>query len=84
MTAPKKTVPMCCMTIGFDHYLMPVEAGTKIFSLMQKALKCELVFDDKGYFYAVGGAPAVKVEVVSPRQVRPATETETRLLGVAE
>jgi hypothetical protein len=51
---------------------------------MQKALKCELVFDDKGYVYAVGGAPTVKVEVISARQMRPATETETRLLGVDE
>ena len=75
---------MCCVTIGFDHYLMPVETGTKIFSLMQKALKCELVFGDKGYAYVVGVAPTVKVEVVNPRHVRPANAAEARLLGVEE
>ncbi|MGJ7611804.1 MULTISPECIES: hypothetical protein [unclassified Variovorax] len=72
-TTARKPVAMCCVTIGFDRFLMPADKGMKVFELMQSAIKCELGYGEDRHTYAPGEAPEVECKVVRPDQVRPRT-----------
>jgi hypothetical protein len=71
MTAAKKAVTMCCVSIGYREYLMPLDKGTKLVELLQSAFECEKRFEHRGYTYLVGDQPeGVGLEVVRPSQIQ--------------
>jgi hypothetical protein len=43
--ATKPAKPMCCVTIGFEHLLMPADTGMKVIALLQSAVRCEQRYD---------------------------------------
>jgi hypothetical protein len=87
-TPVKKAVPMCCVTIGYQHYLMPADKGMKVVELMQSAFECEQRYEDRGMQYQVGEPPQrVVFEMVRPGQIvqpRPAAPAGPLLLSRPE
>ena len=43
MATPKS---LCVVTIGYQHYLLPMPDGLKLIELMQKALSCEWTYGE--------------------------------------
>lgn len=73
MTAPKKAVPMCCVSIDYRSYLMPVDKGMKLVELMQFAFETDPSYGDRSYTYHIGDQPAVQFTLVKPAQIRAKT-----------
>lgn len=73
MTAAKKPVPMCCVTISYSHYIMPADKGMKLVELLQTAFEADKNYDDRGYVYGVSEQPQVEFALVKPSQIRPKT-----------
>ena len=68
---------MCCISIGYCDFLLPVDVGTKVIALMQDAVPCETKYAG-GKTYHVGREQMeISMSIVKPSQVQPAT-------GVAE
>lgn len=62
----------CCVTIGFESYLMPAAAGMKVVELMQQALACERRFA-RADRYTPTEAPRLELVMVRPDEVQPRT-----------
>lgn len=73
MTAAKKPVPMCCVSINYSYYIMPADKGMKLVELLQTAFKTNKDYGDLGYVYGVGEQPEVEFALVKPSQIRPKT-----------
>ena len=67
MATPKA---MCIVTIGYQHYLIPVADGLKVMSIMQKALSCEWTYGDSGKEVEAGAQPTLSMQMVSADQIR--------------
>ncbi|MFM9901157.1 MAG: hypothetical protein ACKVOT_09085 [Polaromonas sp.] len=86
-TTPKKTVPMFCVRIGYQQFLMPMDKGIKLVELMSSAFQCDETYDGARH-YEVEDQPEVTLASVKASQVRqkkPAGSTNDRgqrLLGV--
>lgn len=72
MAAPK---PMCAVTIGFETYLMPADAGMKVVQLMQQAVTAEREFIRETY--CVGDTPRVEYVAVKQSQIKMPEGAET-------
>ncbi len=70
MTAAKKAVAMCCVTIGYRDYLMPADKGMKVVELMQSAFECEKGWGSLNHNYVPGEQPQVCFEMVRPSQIK--------------
>lgn len=69
MTA-KKPIPMCCVSIGYDDYLMPANMGMKVVEMMQSAIRCERAYQQDGHRYRLkDGSVEVSYRSVSPSQI---------------
>jgi hypothetical protein len=65
---------MCCVTIDFNEYLLPLAKGLALVSLMQQATKCDSRYGDVGLTRTVWTeAEPVRIELVavSAGQVKP-------------
>jgi len=82
MTARKTPVAMCCVTIGFNSYLLPADKGMKVFELMQHAVECEKGYGATNYTFAPGGPPNVECKVVRADQVRVPTPEQSEVLRI--
>lgn len=81
MTAPKKSVPMCHVTIGYRGYLLPVDKGMKLVELMQSAFQSDKNYEAVGYNYSIGEQPEVEFCLVKPSQIKQkATNANGQLL----
>jgi hypothetical protein len=79
--APKKAVPMCCVSIGHRNYLMPVDKGMKLVELMQFAFETDKGFGERDYTYQIGEQPSVEFSLVKPAQIKPrATNADGQFL----
>lgn len=78
MSRTAKPVPMACITIGFEDYLMPADKAMKVAELMQSAFQCRKDFD-RSYRYTPGEQPRVEFTFVKPGEVR--APEPTRKLG---
>lgn len=68
MAAPK---PMCAVTIGFETYLMPADAGMKVVQLMQQAATAERDFSRSLHStYIAGDTPRVEYVAVKQSQIQ--------------
>lgn len=69
MATPKG---MCIVTIGYQHYLIPVADGLKVMDIMQKALSCEWNFrsDSGKKEFDVGDAPTLSMQTIRADQLR--------------
>lgn len=78
MTAVKKPVTMCCVSIGYSYYLLPADKGMKLVELLQSAFECERSFGERSAVYEVGIQPEhVTLEIVRPAQIRQRPQPET-------
>ncbi|MEN9192814.1 hypothetical protein AB3094_14785 [Xanthomonas euvesicatoria] len=71
MAAKPKSGPMCVITIGYQHLLMPVTEGMKVVALLASAIEVE--FDHttaRRVGYVVGDAVQVRFETVTAAQIR--------------
>lgn len=68
-TRAVKNVPMCCVRIGYQDFLLPADKGMKLVELMQHAVSCERSFATRDYNYKVEDAPAVEFCMVKPSQL---------------
>lgn len=69
--APKKGVAMCCVTIGFDDYLLPAAQGMKLVEIMASAFSVDKQYGGAGrYNYFVGEQPNVELTLVKPAQIK--------------
>jgi hypothetical protein len=86
LTAAKKAVAMCCVSIGHQDYLLPADKGMKLVELLQSAFETEQRYVERGYIYYVGEQPAVALALVRAAQIKPARQDTNaagqRLLGV--
>lgn len=65
----KQAAQLCCVTIGYDNFLMPAGPGMKVVELMQQAIICHKHFEDRDYQYDAGDQPRVSFELVKPARV---------------
>lgn len=70
-TTKKQGAAMCCVTIGYQDFLMPADKGMRVLEAMQHAIGCERNYDrvDGEAFYA-SEAPSVKYALVRAEQIR--------------
>lgn len=74
-TTTKQPQQLCALTIGFNTYLMPPEAGMKVMQLMQKAVECERDLGhhrSPDWLYIIRGTPRLEMCIVKASQVRQA------------
>ena len=69
MARPAKPVPMCCVSIGYQDFLLPFSAGMKLVELMQNSVVTRKNFDGRAYQYPVGDQPNVEFVAVKPSQI---------------
>lgn len=75
MATPK---PMCAVTIGFETYLMPADAGMKVVQLMTQAVTVEREFGAAlRDTYSVGDTPRVEYVAVKQSQIKMPEGAET-------
>lgn len=71
MSRPAKTVPMCCVTINYQKFLMPADKGMKVVELMQSAFACEESYGERGYvFQPETEQPSVEYKLVRANQIK--------------
>ncbi|KHS06583.1 hypothetical protein RM61_15045 [Xanthomonas phaseoli pv. phaseoli] len=71
MAAKPKSGPMCVITIGYQHLLMPVAEGMKVVALLANAIDVE--FDHttvRRVGYVAGDEVQVRFETVTAGQIR--------------
>lgn len=64
-----KPVPMCCVSIGYQDFLLPFAAGMKLVELMQHAVVTQKHFGGRTYQYFVGDQPSAEFVAVKPNQI---------------
>lgn len=70
MARPAKPVPMCCVSFGYQDFLLPFADGMKLVALMQNAVATKKHFGGRStYQYIVGDQPTVEFVAVKPNQV---------------
>lgn len=70
---------MCCVEVGFQSFLMPLDEGLKTVELLQKAVPCERTWNHRGKYVKYsddGGVLSVTLTTLTPEQIecRPATD----------
>lgn len=70
MTRATKPVPMACISIGFEDYLMPADKAMKVAELMQSAFQCHKGYESHGHIYTPGEQPRVEFAFVKPGELR--------------
>lgn len=73
-TDRSKPVQICCVSIGYDSFIMPADKGMKVVELLQSAFKCNKDYAERGYVYTVGSQPEVELALVRSDQVRAPAE----------
>jgi hypothetical protein len=63
-----KPVNMACVTVGFQHYLMPADKALKVVELMQTAIECERSYQHSTT-YTVGDKPLIELTLLRPEQI---------------
>ena len=67
----KRAVSMCCIRIGYQHYLMPADKGLKVIDLLQAAFECREEYGERNYlYYPQEGQPQVELKLVRQEQLR--------------
>lgn len=64
--------PLCCLSIGYADFLLPLPAAMKVAELMAKAVEVKETFAVLASTYTTHGPARVEVKVVQPHQVRTA------------
>ncbi|MCV2359652.1 hypothetical protein LNV08_11795 [Paucibacter sp. TC2R-5] len=72
--APAKGVRMCRVTIGYEHFLLPVAQGLKLIEVMEAALQLETDWATPDSKYYITGVPRLAYHSALPSQIveRPA------------
>ncbi|MCC5074322.1 hypothetical protein [Xanthomonas campestris] len=71
MAAKQKSGPMCVVSIGFQHLLVPVAEGMKVVALLANAIEVEYDHESVRRVGYVAGEPVrVRFETVTAAQVR--------------
>jgi hypothetical protein len=65
-----KPTQLCCISIGYMDYLMPMDKGLKLMELMQYAVEVDKRYEDRGYEFLVKEQPRCGIEMVKPSQVK--------------
>lgn len=87
MATPKA---MCIVTIGYQHYLIPIADGLRVMDIMHKALSCEWNFrEGSEKEFDVGDAPTLSMQTIRADQLRmppgavvtPATQTTPKRIA---
>ncbi|MFY3986084.1 hypothetical protein ACOTJH_29120 [Achromobacter xylosoxidans] len=61
---------MCCVTIGYQHFLLPADKGMRVLEAMQHAVGCERNYDhDEGERFFANDPPRINYELVRASQV---------------
>jgi hypothetical protein len=80
--ASKKPVAMCCVSIGYEHFLLPADKGMKLVELLQSAFHVEKEYANRGYVYLVGDQPGVELALVRASQIKQKPDDDQRLIGM--
>jgi hypothetical protein len=76
--APKKSGPMCIVTLNHHDFLMPVATGMKIVQLMGEAVECNSTYErGLDYTYTVGKPVKIEFTTVRHDQIRMPAEVKT-------
>ncbi|MCL1550484.1 hypothetical protein [Xanthomonas nasturtii] len=77
MAAKQKSGPMCVVTIGYQHLLMPVAEGMKVVAMLASAIDVDYDHESTRRVGYVAGEPAqVRFETVTAAQVRLRTDAQ--------
>lgn len=69
-TTKKQSAAMCCVTIGYQDFLMPADKGMRVLEAMQHAVACERNYDrDEGERFFANDAPSVNYKLVRAQQI---------------
>jgi len=61
---------MCCVTIGFQDFLLPTDKGLRVVELMKDAVSCEKRFFDSQLYFARSQMLELGMTIVSSTQIR--------------
>lgn len=76
-TRSQKKAPLCCVTIGFQDYLMPADKGLQVVGLMKEAIPCDKRYDDS-LSYVVSSKPhELGMTIVRETQVHKEASNES-------
>ena len=67
---PIKPTKLVYISIGYQGFLIPADAGMKAIALMQNAVECRRHYEEGGYEYHVEGQPEITLELVKDSAVR--------------
>lgn len=71
MATKKTDRDMCVVTIGYQHLLLPADAGLKVISLLRDGLEVERDYgSDHREKFVVGDRPRCELQMVSSRDLR--------------
>ncbi|MBB5881201.1 hypothetical protein GGR74_002404 [Xanthomonas arboricola] len=77
MAAKQKSGPMCVVTIGYQHLLMPVAEGMKVVAMLASAIDVDYDHESMRRVGYVAGEPVqVRFETVTAAQVRLRTDQQ--------
>lgn len=69
MPRQTKPVPLCCVTVGYQSFLMPAQLGMKLVDLMNSAVICQMDYQKDGHCFTPKEQPRVEYVSVRPGQV---------------
>jgi hypothetical protein len=64
---------MCAVSVGFDHFLLPMNLGLKLVDIMQKAVLIEPVYDGSKKKWELNSRASqadLKLSLVRPEEIR--------------
>ncbi|RFF43905.1 hypothetical protein [Xanthomonas campestris] len=77
MAAKQKSGPMCVVTIGYQHLLMPVAEGMKVVAMLASAIDVDFDHESmRRVGYVAGEQVQVRFETVTAAQVRLRTDLQ--------
>lgn len=68
--ATRKQASMCCVSIGYQDFLLPTDKGLSVVELLKDAVPCTKRFDDGQYYTTRPQTLELGVTIVSSAQVR--------------
>lgn len=80
-TRPPKQVPMCCVSIGYQSFLMSADDGMRLVKVMQNAIECTETFMHGQVFCPREEQPSIEMKLVRPAQIIREVKKPTLAIG---
>lgn len=80
-TRTPKQEAMCCVTLGYQSFLMSADDGMRLVKIMQNAIECQETYRDGPAFVLKEKQPDIEMKLVRPAQIIRDTGNERLAIG---